>query len=144
MKLYLCGGSTELDLVSETMRQLRAMGHEITHDWVANIRDVGHANPRDASHEARLRWSAEDLDGIDRADLVWAMLPARASFGCAFESGFAIGSGKTVIMSGDWRASIFSAQAYARFNEHAHAVEWVRLYTTPGEWEDEMGALEAT
>ena len=143
MKLYLCGGSSELDLVSEHMGLLRAMGHEITHDWTATIRAVGDANPRNARHKKRLGWSAEDLDGIDRADLVWAMLPAKASFGCAFESGFAIGSGKTVIMSGDWRASIFSAQASARFNEHAHAIEWLRLYGEPGDHEEEMTALES-
>ena len=41
------------------------------------------------------------------------MMPVKPSFGCAFEAGFAIGSGKTVIMSGDWQASIFSAQASA-------------------------------
>lgn len=144
MRIYVCGGSSEMDTIAERMRQLREMGHMITHDWVATIRSVGEANPRQASHKDRLRWAAEDLRGIEEAHIVWAMLPVKPSFGCAFELGFACGQGHHVIVSGDWRASIFSAQAEARFNEHDHALAWLKLYGTPGSWEEEMAALEAT
>jgi hypothetical protein len=71
------------------------------------------------------------------------MLPVKPSFGCAFEAGYALGCGQLTIVSGDWRASIFTSQAGACFNEHDHAYEWLKLYGTPGSWEDEMDALEA-
>lgn len=144
MKIYVCGGSSEMDLVAGYMTKLRAMGHIITHDWIATIRHDGEANPVTATHRQRLRWSGEDIGGIEIADLVWAILPVKRSFGCAFEMGFAIGHGHHLIVSGDWRASIFCAQAEARFNDHDHALEWVRLYSTPGDYESEMYSLEAS
>jgi|HubBroStandDraft_2_1064218.scaffolds.fasta_scaffold01184_5 hypothetical protein len=146
MKIYVAGGSSELELVAGYMAKLRELGHIITHDWVATVRSTGDANPRTATQKQRLRWAGDDLRGIDAARIVWVILPiTRPSFGCAFEAGYAVGQGLTdVIMSGDWRASIFSSQVEARFNEHDHALEWLRLYGTPGSWEDEMDALEAT
>jgi hypothetical protein len=143
MKVYVCGGSTEMADVAKRMGQLRALGHTITMDWVATIRANGEANPRNVPHSVRARWAEEDIDGIVRADIVWAMLPARTSFGCAFEVGYACGHGHAVIVSGDWRASIFSSQALARFNEHDHALEWLKLYSSPGDHHDDMVALEA-
>lgn len=143
MKVYVCGGSSELEMVADRMRQLRELGHTITHDWIATIRSVGDANPRQATHKARLAWSSEDLRGIEEADIVWCLLPTKTSFGCAFEAGYAIGHGQHIIMSGDWRASIFSSQAGACFNEHDHAFEWLKLRGTPGSWDEEMAALEA-
>ena len=143
MKVYVCGGSSEMNEVADLMGRLREMGHTITHDWIATIRANGEANPRGASHRQRVRWSAEDIAGIEEADVVWVVLPVKPSFGCAFEAGFALGHGHSMIVSGDWRASIFTSQAEARFNQHEHALEWLRLYGTPGSWDDEMGALEA-
>jgi hypothetical protein len=142
-RVYVCGGSSELDLVARHMHTLRAWGYIITRDWVSVVRSNGSGNPRDATHKARLRWSADDIRGIEEASIVWALLPVKPSFGCAFEIGYAVGHGERVIVSGDWRATIFSAQAEARFNEHEHALEWLRLYGTPGSWEEEMIALEA-
>lgn len=142
-RIYLCGGSTEMDLVARHMHTLRAWGYEVTHDWVAVVRAQGESNPRTATHKQRLQWSNDDLAGIEDAHIVWGLLPVKTSFGCAFELGCAMGRGQRVIVSGDWRATIFSAQVDARFNEHDHALEWLRLYATPGSWDEEMAALEA-
>jgi hypothetical protein len=143
MKIYVCGGSSEMDLIASYMQKLRAMGHTITHDWVATIRAAGEANPRNATHKQRDKWSTEDLNGVNESSLMWVILPAKTSFGCAFEAGYAVGMGENVIMSGDWRATIFSSKANARFNEHDHALEWIRLYTKRGVTEAELDALEA-
>ena len=143
MKIYVCAGSSEINLAYKWMSGLREMGHTITHDWIATIREVGDANPRSATHRQRVRWSSQDLLGIEAADLIWLIMPAKTSFGAAFEAGYALGKGKSLIVSGDWKGSIFSAQAEARFNEHMHAFEWIRLYGTPGSHEDELAALEA-
>jgi hypothetical protein len=79
MKIYVCGGSSELDAVSARMQQLREMGHTITHDWTANVRSVGDANPRTVTHKQRSQWAADDLRGIEEASLVWVMLPIKRS-----------------------------------------------------------------
>jgi hypothetical protein len=143
MKIYIAGGSSEMDLVGIQMGLVRAMGHTITYDWVSTIISVGAANPRDATHRQRMRWCDEDLRGIENAHMVWIILPAKTSFGCAFEAGFACGNGQKFIVSGDWRASIFSSRALARFDEHHHAISWLQLYRTPGSHEETMESLEA-
>jgi hypothetical protein len=143
MKIYICGGSSEMDLIADLMKKLRDMGHTITHDWVATIRSVGEANPRDVSHKTRAGWSDDDLRGVSDASLVWVVLPKKTSFGCAFEAGYAVGMGEHVIMSGDWRATIFSSRAESRFDTHEKALEWIRLYATRGVTEEQLDALEA-
>ena len=108
------------------MDQLRAMGHEITHDWVAAIRAAGgEANPRDAAHLQRLAWSDEDIAGIETAELVWVLMPSRPSFGCGVEFGYALSLGGDVIVSGDWRASVFTSQASERFDTHDEVFDWI-------------------
>ena len=144
MKIYICGGSTELDEVASRIRQLRELGHTITYDWVTVVRaNGGVGNPRSATYTQRLRWSDDNIQGVETANIVWAILPKQSSFGCAFEIGCAIGCSRPVIVSGDWRATIFSSQALARFDEHDRAVEWLKLFVTPGSWDAEMNALEA-
>jgi hypothetical protein len=142
MKIYICGGSSEMDLVAGYMRDLRDTGHSITHDWIATIRSNGDANPRVASNCLRAKWATDDLRGIERADIVWVILPIKPSLGCAFEAGYVAGFGDRFIISGDWRATIFSSRAFARFDEHDRALKWLQLYGTPGEQEDEMKSLE--
>lgn len=144
MKVYVCGGSSELDLVTDYMTVLAHMGHEITHDWARVIRERGEANPRNDTHEQRLAYGAADLRGIMAADLVWIIMPAKTSFGCAFEAGNAYAKRKVVIFSGDWRSTIFSAQARARFDNHADALRWITVYSDPAPgYESEMCSLEA-
>lgn len=143
MKIYVCGGSSEMDLVAGYMSSLRAMGHVITEDWISAIRVVGESNPRQITHRRRMRYASDDLRGIRTAALVWVILPVAKSFGCAFEMGFAVGRGHEVIISGDWRETIFSSMADFRFDEHEHALEWIRLLGSRGNQEEAMLALEA-
>lgn len=124
------------------MIRLRDLGHQITHDWTVPVRSFG-ANPVDASHNDRVSWSDDDIFGIEAASLVWAMLPAYTSFGCAFEIGYAIGYGVTVIVSGNWKSSIFTSQCDARFDNHERALMWITLYTSQGSFDNKMLALEA-
>jgi nucleoside 2-deoxyribosyltransferase len=128
MKIYVCGGSAELAVVSAWMDALRDAGHEITHDWTEVVRAEGEGNPRDATHAQRSAWAEADLQGIGTADLVWGILPTTSSFGCAFELGYAVALGKQVIVSGDWRRSIFSCRALLRFETHNIAFEAIRNF----------------
>lgn len=85
MKIYVGGGSTELDRVSGFIDDLEILGHEITHDWVKTIREVGDANPREATAVQQREWVAKNKGGIKEADLCVFLLPELPSYGVAFD-----------------------------------------------------------
>ena len=128
MKIYLCAGSHEIALAKETMQKLRAMGHTITHDWAAAIEKVGCANPRDVAEEQRRAWAYEDLAAIERADVFWMLIPKTPSFGASYEFGYAVTVSRAcrVIVSGDWKVSIFTSLALHRFATHDEALAWIK------------------
>lgn len=111
MKIYVAGSSNELERARRWIRELRATGWTITGDWPEVIAAVGDANPRDASEAERWRWSYDDLEAVNRADVVWLLAPAVGTGRGAYcEVGYALACGKHVISSGDTRQSIFLAQ----------------------------------
>ena len=91
MRVYVAASSSELPRAKEAMMQLRAAGHEVTGDWVAEIEAVGAANPADAAKSKRVKWSASCLYGVEQADAIWLLMPASEGFGAAVELGYAIG-----------------------------------------------------
>jgi hypothetical protein len=125
MKIYLCAGSHEIAIAKDVMGKLRAMGHTITHDWVATIEKAGCANPRDATEDQRRGWAYEDLAGIEAADVFWMMIPKTPSFGASYELAFAQAVVRRVIVSGNWLQSIFTSLADQRFDTHEQALSWL-------------------
>lgn len=120
--VYVAGGSSEAELCASWMQRLRDAGHTIAVDWVANIRAVGDANPREASENDRYRWTEDDLDGASDADVFWLLVPEKPSIGCWVELGWCSRvSGAQIIVSGDWRKSIFTSLADARYDTHDEA-----------------------
>jgi hypothetical protein len=135
MRIYLAAGSSEIETAEAYAASLRARGHTITHDWMDNVRKVGEANPRDAPIDLKAEWVRLNLDGLNRAKLVWFLLPVKPSFGLAFELGVAHGiEGSTLsmgavdrrlVVSGDWRATIQTAVAHSRFDTHEEAFKYI-------------------
>jgi hypothetical protein len=128
MRIYLAAGSSEIETAEAYAASLRARGHVITHDWMANVRKVGEANPRDAPIELKAEWVRFNLDGLNRAKLVWFLLPVKPSFGVAFELGVALSMGavnRRLVVSGDWRATIQTAVAHSRFDTHEEAFKYI-------------------
>ncbi len=141
MRIYLAGSSNELDLCAGYMDRLRAAGHTITVDWVANIREVAakngfdnSANPREASEVDRQKWSFDDLSGVESADLIWLLVPQVGGKGCWVELGYAIAMVRfadatarvrdkhTIVVSGDYKTCIFTSRADAQFETHEEAL----------------------
>jgi hypothetical protein len=125
VKIYLCAGSHEIAIAKDVMGKLRAMGHTITHDWVAAIEKVGCANPRNATEDQRRGWAYEDLAGIEAADVFWMMIPKTPSFGASYELAFAQAVVRRVIVSGNWLQSIFTSLVDQRFDTHEQALSWL-------------------
>lgn len=90
------------------MSALRKAGVVVTHDWVACIDDVGSANPAGATDADRAQWAWEDLRGVKDADILWVLWPDTDSAGAYVELGYAIRGGQRILISGDYRKSIFT------------------------------------
>lgn len=97
--------------VTAAIAALRAAGIHVTCTWPEVIAQVGEANPRDATAIERRRWSVQDLNEIDEADVLWFLVPAppATTRGAWFEAGYAYASHKHLVFSGDTLQSVFCA-----------------------------------
>ena len=128
MRIYIAGGSTErLTVVRPMIERVKAAGHTITHDWT---QDPGYDLDRPLTKEERRDTTERDVNGVDKADVFWLMVPAQKSEGAAFELGYAQAwahaYGKDVIVSGARAsANLFTALADRVFWNHEEALVWV-------------------
>ncbi len=125
IRLYLAGASAEASLCASFMRRIRAAGIEITKDWTADVLATS-SSDRDLGEHVRLRHATADVHGVTEADVTWAVLPSAAtSKGMWFELGVAYAARRRVIVSGDWRQSIFTALAARKFDTHEEALAYL-------------------
>lgn len=119
-KVYLAGPSRDLARVLPIAERLEAAGVTITHKWWVSVMEHGVGNDGELTAEAQRGFAAGDLQGINSADLVWALWPQSGSHGTAVELGYAIakmggGQGLMVVASGHTaKKSIFTALATCR------------------------------
>jgi hypothetical protein len=112
------------------MQQLREAGHTVTVDWPSlTTGDDSSLTPERASIAAE-----EDLRGIERAELLWLIMPEKPSIGCFVELGYALARLRQedlfgILVSGSWRRTIFAQTAdVSRFARHEHALEYIRAF----------------
>lgn len=79
MKLYIAGASREPERVRAMMEAAKALGFDLTLDWLAVIEAVGAAN-EGLTDEQRRHHAREDLCAVD-ADVVWVLAPSVPSAG---------------------------------------------------------------
>lgn len=115
-KIYVAGASSEIVRAERQGRLLRDNGFEVVSTWTQVIRDVGHANPTDATPEEYKLWAGRDLAEVQAADVFWLLLPEANTVGAWIELGFAHAINKLIVMSGQHRP-IFTP-ALARFHSH--------------------------
>lgn len=130
MRIYVAGASAEVDIVAAYIAQLRAHGAHITHDWTTSVLAAREAkrSDRDLSEKDRALHACDDVDGVRRAGSFWLLVPdvATAGCGCWIELGYALANRSRVVVSGDWRRSIFTALAHHRFDSHAAALSFLK------------------
>jgi hypothetical protein len=126
-RIYVAGASADIDILEAWIRRLVEVGFDITFDWTKQVRQVGAANPRDASWEDRLTWANQDREGVLKAQYFWLLIPsAKPSIGCWIEYGMATNSTfhrPVGFISGDIESTIFSAWADHRFKLHEAAFQ---------------------
>jgi hypothetical protein len=120
-RLYLAGASAEALLCQTYMQRLRAAGIEITKDWTTPLP----LPDREQSEHSRFRHAADDLHGVAEADVVWGVLPDVQTRGMWFELGVAHALGRRLLLSGDWKQSIFTALAARRYDSHEEALGYL-------------------
>jgi hypothetical protein len=108
--VYIAASSADIERAEHWRDRLIAAGVHVNSSWMAGIRAVGAANPRDASPEQRAMWARQCLLEVVEADVLWLLVPSGAtSFGACWESGAASVSDVRIISSGDTLRSIFTA-----------------------------------
>lgn len=129
--VYVAGASSDLSAVDDWMSRLRTAGFAIALDWPANIRVVGDANPRHAAETDRLRWTLDDLEAAIASDVFWMIVPDGTTTGAWCELGAVwsyrryVTRAPVIIVSGDWRKTIFTSLADHRFDSHEEAFAWI-------------------
>ena len=130
MKIYVAGSSAELDRASNAMAFVRGRGHEITHDWVADIqreRIEGGREDHELGPHEQMAFARADLQGVTAADLLWLLVPDTTSTGAWVELGWALARSKKIIASGKHAAgNIFCSLAHQTFSGDQLAREYLR------------------
>lgn len=99
MKIYIAGSSKDIDRCERMVSAVRALGIDITVDWVAIMRASPPDSACDADHLAKC--ARDDIRGVKEADIVWVVGPSvsRPSTGCWGELTAALALGKPVLYS---------------------------------------------
>lgn len=137
MKLYIAGASAEAERCKALGEWCRRFGHEITVAWWDAVL-AAKTHDRDLTEEARIEFAGQDLVGVLDADLFWIVVPEERGVGAWVEFGFAIGSSaqrpkQRIIVSGDWKKSIFTSLAHDKFDTHEDALAFVQSLAAPQE-----------
>jgi len=110
VRLYLAGSSAEITRAERWSKALAGAGVVVTSAWIANITQVGAANPPEAPQAQREAWASHCLAQISNSGWFWLLNPYGPSCGAFAELGFAWAQRKTIVVSGGTPGlSIFGA-----------------------------------
>lgn len=111
--MYVAGASSEVDRAERMIRRLRERGVVVTSSWPEVVRLNGE-NPATAPTASRLRWSCDDLVGVETADMLLALVPPidQPTRGAWVEIGYAKAIGNELVFAGATKQSIFCAMGF--------------------------------
>lgn len=112
LRVYVAAASAETARARAVVDKLRAAaGVVVTSTWLDVVAQVGDANPRDASIEARRGWVTQDLAEVKSSDVVLVLVPAApiATIGAWCEAFHGRAHGVELMFAGDTKRSVFCA-----------------------------------
>jgi hypothetical protein len=122
--IYVAASSQEMDRAEHWMIRLQEEGVHVTSTWIQSIRQVGVANPADATREQRAVWAQKDANEVLVANGLWLLMPAKPTIGAWWEFGYAFRARRRIWISGpDQARSIFTGLAYRSFERDPDALE---------------------
>lgn len=127
IRVYVAGASREAKQVEHYMTGLREHGVDISHDWITLMK-LAPVHERHLTPTARRRAAELDANAVRGSDVVWLMIPDEATIGAWVEFGIVLGDilrHACVIVSGDWRRTIFTELADFKFDTHEQAFAFV-------------------
>lgn len=138
MKIYVAGASAERALVGHFIDKLRALGCQVTFDWVAPIEADGGVCNEGLADVRRLELAQAALDGVHEADIFWLIMPRGHSIGAWVELGAALTWRRArmlatdgtsglprIVVSGAYQRTIFSSltcEVYDRDEDAYNAI----------------------
>lgn len=124
LKVYVAGGSTEVQRAATIIAALRASGVHVTYDWTPDVLRRG--DPADGYRTERTEPEAVlAIRGALDADLVWFLVPHRGSSGGGFEVGAAWHAGRLVVCSGPSLTRFFFGVMLVEYDTDEQALEVV-------------------
>jgi hypothetical protein len=127
-------------MIASFVNKVREAGYDVTLDWAsARVREIAEAGGRvtDALHspEERRRIADAERLAVRSADIIWLLMPQRASFGAGYEFGFSEGKVAHRLVSGPWENSLFTEgteeSPIRKFRTHDDAMDWLVRQTFP-------------
>ena len=126
-----------LDVIESYMGGLCQHGYTITYDWTNDVKNAGSGSPDDAT--LRARCAANDLGGVERAEVFWLIHPETFSTGSFVELGSALTLRRVralmgikkplIVVSGTSKKCIFAdygeGLADHRFDDHEEAFDFL-------------------
>ena len=135
LRLYVAGASRDLGRTRAFVRQAidayAELGLEVVHDWTVEAERSFQAGDCDATlgPVERHRRAKHCLDAVARADVFVVLLPDGESRGAWIELGAALMLARTracrVVVSGDYRGTLFTELADAICEDDAEAMKWL-------------------
>ena len=135
LRVYVAGASRDLERTRAFIRgaidAYAELGLEIVHDWALEAARSFAAGDCDATlgPNERLRRAKRCLDAVAQADVVIVLLPDGESRGAWIELGAALVLARTgacrVVVSGDYRGTIFTELATAICEDDVEAMQWL-------------------
>lgn len=121
-RIYVAGSSAEMERAHWAMNRVVDAGYTLTMDWVREIREAGSTNPSGWSRKQKRAAALKALGAVEKASVVWLLVPAKPSIGAWVELGYAFPAGKQVVASGK-HVSIFDCLADEHFDTDEEALE---------------------
>lgn len=111
IKIYIAAASKDIARAELVRDQLRELEYDITSTWMDQIRQVGAANPRDASNEQRAIWAEGCLREVRNSDVLLFLVPddGMDTAGAWTELGVAYAESVEILCAGVTKRSIFCA-----------------------------------
>jgi nucleoside 2-deoxyribosyltransferase len=116
MIIYLAGRYGRRQELAEYAERLRAMGHEVSSRWLLGEHEAKDVNP---TKDEAAQWAREDLEDIDRSDMLIAFTEEPGSSyrgGRHVEMGYAIARRLNLFVIGPRENVFYSIWGIKQFN----------------------------
>lgn len=125
MKVYIATAFPNYRQAIECRDALRAAGHEVPASWISVAERFEGREPPNATEEDRCEAAATDLECINRANVLFLLVPESGGTGMWIEFGYALGWSEDILIYviGDRKRSIFCELAHAWFDTFEEAIE---------------------